>query len=320
MRGKSEKKEDPLMIHDILTVGGSVVTLFLLMAVGFVLAKLQVLTKPALGQMSKLLMYVVCPAIMIDILTAETRNWDTVRVMLIAGAVLVGTYILNMILIQLCFRKKAPEQRGVLRFASIYGNTGFMGIPLIQAVLGDSAMLIAVTSLVVFNISTWTHGAILIGGKERASVKKALLNPGTIGFLIAIVVFASGIPVPGPVADAVGFVGSLNTPLAMIIIGGQMAAVDLKSILKDARLYVSALLKLLIMPMISLFVLLPLGLEPIIVVAVTILAGCPTAGATSIMSEMMGKDASLAARLVTLSTIFCVITLPLVAAVARMLA
>lgn len=308
------------MIQDVITVGGSVVTLFLLMAVGFTLVKLKILTKPSLGQMSKLLMYLVCPAIMIDILMEETRNWETVQVMLVAGAVLAGTYVLNMVLIQACFRKKAPEQRGVLRFASIYGNTGFMGIPLIQAVLGDSGMLVAVTSLVVFNISTWTHGAILIGGKERASVKKALLNPGTIGFLIAVVLFAGGITLPGPVADAVGFVGSLNTPLAMIIIGGQMAAVDLKSILKDTRLYVSAMLKLLVIPMISLLVLLPLGVEPIIVVAVTILAGCPTAGATSIMSEMMGKDASLAARLVTLSTIFCVITLPLVAAIARMLA
>ena len=308
------------MIHDLLTVGGSVITLFLLMAVGFVLAKLQVVTKPTLGQMSKALMYVVCPAIMIDILLGEARNWATVKVMLTAGGVLVGTYILNMLLIQLGFRKKAAEQRGVLRFASIYGNTGFMGIPLIQAVLGDAGMLVAVTSLVVFNVSTWTHGAILIGGRERASVKKALLNPGTIGFVIAVVLFGSGIPLPGPVADAVGYVGSLNTPLAMLIIGGQMAAVELKSIVKDARLYASALLKLLIMPMISLLVLLPLDLEPIIVVAVTILAGCPTAGATSIMSEMMGKDSSLAARLVTLSTIFCVITLPLVAAVARALA
>lgn len=308
------------MIHDLITVGGSVVTLFLLMAVGFVLAKLKVLTKPTLGEMSRVLMYLVCPAIMIDILASETRSWETAQVMLIAGAALVGTYVLNMLLIQLCFRKKTADQRGVLRFASIYGNTGFMGIPLIQAVLGDSAMMIAATSLVVFNLSTWTHGAVLIGGKERASLKKALLNPGTIGFVIALVIFAGGISLPGPVADAVGYIGSLNTPLAMLIIGGQMAAVDLKSILKDTRLYVSALLKLLILPLITMLVLLPLGLEPIIVVAVTILAACPTAGATSIMSEMMGKDASLAARLVTLSTLFCVITLPVVAAIARMLA
>lgn len=308
------------MIQDVLTVGGSVVTLFLLMAVGFVLAKMKIMTKATLSEMSKVLLCVVCPALMVDIMLGETRNRATVRIMLIAGAVLVGTYVLNMILIRFCYRKKPEDQRGVMRYATIYGNTGFMGVPLIQAVMGDSAAVIAVTSLVVFNISIWTHGAVLIGGKERASVKKALLNPGTIGFVIAVVLFAGGIPLPGSVLKAVGFVGSLNTPLAMMIIGGQMAAVDLKSVVKDSRLYVVSVLKLLVVPAISLLVLLPLKLDPMIVLAVVILAGCPTAGSTSIMSEVMGKDTSLAARLVTLSTILCIITLPLVAAVAKLLA
>lgn len=308
------------MLNDLLTVGGSVLTLLLLMAVGFILTKKGMLTKPTLSQLSKMLLYIVCPAIMIDSLIAEERSGETVRALLIAGAVLVGTYVLNMILIQACFRKKLPETRGILRFGSIYGNTGFMGIPLIQAVLGESGMLVAVTSLVVFNISIWTHGAVLIGGKERASMKRAVLNPGTIGFLIAIIIFAAGIMLPGPVVKAVSFVGSMNTPLAMIIIGGQMAAVDLKSLFKDARLYVSAVIKLLVMPMITLAVLLPFDLDPIVLIAVTILAGCPTAGATSLMCETMGKDSSLSARLVTLSTIFSVITLPVVAAIARVLA
>ena len=308
------------MLNDLMTVGGSVLTLLLLMAVGFFLAKKGMLAKAALSQLSKMLLYIVCPAIMIDSLIAEERNGETVRALLIAGAVLVGTYVLNMILIQACFRKKAPETRGVLRFASIYGNTGFMGIPLIQAVLGEPGMLIAVTSLVVFNISIWTHGAVLVGGKERASLKRAVLNPGTIGFFIAIVIFALGIRLPGPIVNAVGFVGDLNTPLAMIIIGGQMAAVDLKSLFKDAKLYVAAVIKLLVMPLVSLAVLLPFGLDPIVLIAVAILAGCPTAGATSLMCETMGKDSSLGARMVTLSTIFSVITLPVVAALARLLA
>lgn len=308
------------MLNDLMTVGGSVLTLLLLMAVGFFLAKKGMLAKAALSQLSKMLLYIVCPAIMIGSLIAEERNGETVRALLIAGAVLVGTYVLNMILIQACFRKKAPETRGVLRFASIYGNTGFMGIPLIQAVLGESGMLIAVTSLVVFNISIWTHGAVLVGGKERASLKRAVLNPGTIGFFIAIVIFALGIRLPGPIVNAVGFVGDLNTPLAMIIIGGQMAAVDLKALFKDAKLYVAAVIKLLVMPLVSLAVLLPFGLDPIVLIAVAILAGCPTAGATSLMCETMGKDSSLGARMVTLSTIFSVITLPMVAALARLLA
>lgn len=308
------------MLNDLLTVGGSVLTLLLMMAVGYFLAKRGMLTKPALSQLSTLLLYIVCPAIMIDTLLAQERNAGTVRALLIAAGVLVGTYLLNMVLIQMCFRRSDPDHRGVLRFASIYGNCGFMGIPLIQATLGEPGMVAAVVSLAVFNISIWTHGAVLIGGRERASVKKALLNPGTIGFLIALALFALDLRLPGPVADAVGFLGDLNTPLAMVVIGGQMAAVDLKSLFQDGRMYVASIIKLLILPLISLLVLLPFGLDPVVVIAVTILAGCPTAGATSLLCQTMGRDASLSARLVTLSTVFSIATLPVMAAVARALA
>lgn len=308
------------MLNDLITVGGSVLTLLLMMAVGYFLTKREMLTKSTLSQLSTLLLYVVCPAIMIDTLLAEERSGETVRALLIAGAVLVSTYVLNMLLIQLCFRRAAPERRGVLRFASIYGNTGFMGIPLIQAVLGEPGMIVTVVSLAVFNISIWTHGAVLIGGKERASAKKALVNPGTIGFLIALVLFALNIRLPGPVANAVDFIGDLNTPLAMVVIGGQMAAVDLKSLFKDGRLYLASAIKLLAAPMLTLLVLLPFGLDPIVVIAATILAGCPTAGATSLLCQTMGKDTDLSARMVTLSTLFSVVTLPVVTAVARLAA
>ena len=99
-----------------------------------------------------------------------------------------------------------------------------------------------------------------------------------------------------------------------------MAAVDLKSLFKERRLYLSALIKLLAAPAVTLLVILPFGLDPVILTAAVILAGCPTAGATSLMSETMGKDTSLAARMVTLSTVFSVVTLPVVAAVSRLVA
>ena len=308
------------MLNSLLTVGSSVFTLLLLMAVGFVLAKRKLLTGSALSQLSTMLLYVVCPAVMIDALAAEQRSGETVRALLVAGAALAGTYVLNMLLTQLMYRKSASDDRGVLRFASIYGNCGFMGIPLIRAVLGESGMIVAVTSLVVFNISIWTHGAILVGGKQQASVKKALLNPGTIGFLIAVALFALPVSLPGPVRSAVGYVSDLNTPLAMVVIGGQMAAVDLKELFRDKKLYAASVIKLLVVPVISMLVLMPFGLDPTVFVAVVILAGCPTAGATSLMCQTMGKDTSLAARLVTLSTIFSIVALPVVAAVAGVLA
>lgn len=306
------------MWSEFQVVGGSVLTLFLMMAVGFFLGKRGMLSKDTLSQLSKLLLCVVAPAIMIDTFLGEERSGETVRGLLIAGGVLVGTYLLYMLLIQPCFPRQG-EDRGVLRFASIYGNTGFMGIPLIQTVLGSEAMLPTVISLAVFNIATWTHGNSLIGGRKQLSVKKALLNPGVIGFAIAVVLFGLGVKLPGPISSAVSFMGSLNTPLAMVVIGGQMAAVNWKDVFGDRRVYMVSALKLLVMPALTMLVLLPFRLEPMIYMVVVILSGCPVAGATSLFSQMNGRDPSLAARTVTLSTIFCIVTLPLVTMAARLL-
>lgn len=305
------------MIEDFLVVAGSVVTLFLMMGVGFFFGKKGMLSSETLSQLSALLLYVVCPAIMIDTFLAETCDGPTVRLLLVAGGALVGTYVLNMLLIPMCFRRMSEEDRGVMRFGSIYGNTGFMGIPLISAVLGAEGMLPTVTSLAVFNISIWTHGAFLMEGRRGVSLKKALCNPGVIGFVIAVALFALGVELPGPAETALGYIGDLNTPLAMIVVGAQMAAVDLPTLFRDRRLYWGCGLKLLVVPTVTMLVLLPFHLDRVTFTAIAILAGCPAAGATSLFSQMAGRDPSLAARVVTLSTLLCIVTLPLVALLAQ---
>lgn len=304
------------MLNSFLVVGSSVLTLFLMMAVGFVLGKLGMLSKETLSQLSRLLLCVVSPAIMIDTFLGEERTAAAVRGLLIAGAVLVVTYVLNMVLVQLLFRRSG--EKGVLRFACMYGNTGFMGIPLIQTVLGPAGMMPTVISLVVFNITTWTHGSALIGG--RLSLKKGLLNPGTIGFVLAAILFGLQVELPAPVMKAVGTIGSLNTPLAMVVIGAQMSAVDFRELVRDGRGWLVSAVKLLAMPVVTMLVMLPLKLEPVTFMAIAILAACPVAGATSLFCQINGKDPSMAARTVTLSTVLCIITLPAVAAVAGMLA
>lgn len=306
------------MLQDIQVVGGSVLTLFLMMAVGFFFGKKGMLTGQALSQVSKILLYVVTPCIMITSFQVE-RTPAAVRELLISAAALVGTYVLYMVLAPLCFRRRPAEERGVLRFATVYGNTGFMGIPLIQAVLGSEAMLPTMVCMVVFNVSTWTHGVMLLGGRKELSVKKAVLNPGVIGFVIALALFATGLRLPGPVNSAVEYLGSMNSPLAMVVIGGQMAAVNLGETFKMKKLYAASLLKLLAVPAVTALVLLPFHLDKMVFMTVVILSGCPTAGATSLFCQNMGRDSSLAARLVTLSTLLCIITLPLVALAARML-
>lgn len=308
------------MLNDLMTVGGSVLTLLIMMAVGFILGKMKVMAGQTLTQMSNVLLCVVAPALMIDTFQKESRDSATVQGLLISAAVLVAVYVVQGLLMAVFFRRAPEESRGVSRFASVYGNVGFMGVPLIQSVLGSAGMATTVISLGVFNAGIWTHGAWLIGGKAQMSVKKVVLNPGVIGIVIAVLLYGFGICLPAPVASAVSYIGSMNTPLAMVIIGAQMSAVDIPKLFRDTRLYGVTAIKLLLIPALVMLVLLPFRIDPVIYVAVVILAGCPVAGATSLMCQIAGRDASYGAKLVTFSTILSVVTLPVVAAVAKVMA
>ena len=307
------------MLDAFLVVGGSVLTLFLLMSVGFGFGRAGLLTGTALSQLSRILMYVVTPCIMLTSFEVE-RTAESQSQLLSSLAVMAGVYALYMLLSQLLFPREGEEHRGILRFAAVYGNTGFMGLPLIQSALGDGAMMAAVVGLAIFNTAIWTHGQALIGGRARLSWKRVALNPGVLGLVGGMALFFTGWRLPGPLDDAVGYLGSLNTPLAMVVIGGQMAQADLRKVFATRKLYLASAVKLLGIPLITALVLLPFRIDPVIYVAAVILAGCPTAGATSLFAQSMGRDAALAAQQVTLSTLLCLATLPAAAVLAQLLA
>lgn len=305
------------ILNDLLVVSGSVFTLFLMMGVGFFLAKKQMLTRESQGQLSSLLLKVVAPCLTIGSLQIQ-RTEEILGEMAAALGALVGTYVLSGAVIWFLYRRQREETRASLRFGTMFGNVGFMGIPLITSILGDEAMIFCVMSLVIFSVANWTYGVAVMG--ETISPRRAILNPGVIGMVIAMSLFLLEIRLPAPVLSAINYIGDLNTPLAMIVIGGQMAGADLLLTFKERRLYLSTALKLLAMPLVVLAVLLPFRLNPMILLTVVILAGCPTAGATSMFAQMYGKDTSTAARMVTLSTLLSILTLPVIALLARLAA
>lgn len=306
------------MLDAFWVVGGSVLTLFLLMSVGFGFGRAGLLTGTALSQLSRILMYVVTPCIMLTSFEVE-RTAENQAQLLAALAAMAGLYVAYMLLSQVLFPRAGEAHQGIMRFAAVYGNAGFMGLPLIQSVMGDEAMMVAVVGLGIFNAVSWTQGRALIGGRKELSLKKLALNPGIIGFVGGLLLYFTGWRFPGPLDSAVAYLGSLNTPLAMVVIGGQMAQADLVKVFSTRKLYLVSAVKLLAVPMLTALALLPFRPDPVIYVAAVILAGCPTAGATSLFAQSMGKDAALAAQQVTLSTLLCVVTLPVMASLAQLL-
>jgi len=309
------------MLENLLVVTGQVITLFLMMGVGFTLVKMGKLTDTGLSQLSFLLLYVVTPCVVLgsfqDELSPGSAGPDPA--MLAMGLGVLGLYYVIMVpLSLLLFRRQPDKTRAVLRFGCTYGNVGFMGLPLLQVVLGSEAMMFGAISIALMNVFYWTAGVAVMGGK--VSVKKAVLNPGVLPLLAAAALYLLNLRLPGPVNSAVSFLADLNTPLAMVVIGGQMASARLAASFTQPKLYAAAAVKLLAAPAIIALVLLPLHLSPLLYCTAVIVAATPTAGVTSIMAQRLEGDTATAAQLITLSTLLSIAALPVFSVLAQAVA
>lgn len=304
------------ILNDFFVVAGSVVSLFLMMAVGFVFTRRGILEQSALSQLSQLLLKVVAPCIVISSLQVDFSAELLTR-MGVALLALFVLYVAYGLLVRFLFPRQPEESQCALRFGVMFGNIGFMGLPLVTAALGQEAVIYCVVCLALFNVASWTYGVHLMG--QPVSVRRALINPGVLGTLAGVALFLLRIRLPAPVLSAVEYMGDLNTPLAMVVIGGQMAAADLPATFRNRKLYLAAALKLIAVPLLTLALMLPFRGDALLFLTAVILAGCPTAGVTSMFAQMFRKDTSASAQLVTLSTLLSVITLPLMALIARRL-
>jgi len=304
------------MLENLLVVCGQVATLFLMMGVGFALVKLDWLNSQGMSQMSTLLLYVVAPCIFVE--SFQQDGLPSLGV-LATGVVAMGVYYLLFIpLTAVLFRKTQRQTGSVLRFGMLYGNSSFMGLPLLLLVLGPDAIIFGVISFVLFSITQWTQGVIIMGG--GFSLKKSLLNPAVIGLLMGLPLLLFHWRLPTVVNTAVSFMADLNSPLAMVIIGGQIAQADFATTFTQRRLYLASAVKLILIPGVLMLALLPLRLDPLLYCTSVILAATPVAGATSIFAQRFGQDTATAAQLITLSTILSIITLPVFAVLAQMVA
>lgn len=299
-------------------VAAQVGTLFLLMAVGYVLARLGHFSRVTQAQATTLLMYVVTPCLIVDTLQMSPTT-ELLHIMGQCLAVIMLTYLAFALLMEFFFRRQAADTRVVLRFGAAYGNTGFMGLPLVQGVLGDAGLLFAVVGQVGFNLLVWSHGVLVMGERRNFSLRKLIINPGILGSAVGIALFLLDFRLPQVVGQGVEFLGSMNTPLAMVIIGAQMASADLPATFRNPRLYLAALFKLVVLPLLTAAVTLPLNLDPVMYIAVVILAATPTAGVTSMFSQLFHRDVSTAAQLITLTNLCCLVTLPCCAALSALL-
>ena len=304
-------------LNNFYTVFVQVLILFIFMGFGFVGEKKKLISTEGSKVISDIILYFVTPCLIINSLNIKFDS-DKLSGLLICLVAFFVIQIASVLLVCLLFKKDHISTR-VLRFAVVFSNVGYMGLPLQKAVLGDEGVFYGSVCVAAFNVFVWTYGIICMSGdKKQLSVKKLILNPGIIAVTIGIVLFLFSLKLPLPISSAIGSMASLNTPLAMMVIGFNLARSNLLSALKDKRVYLVSFLRLVFIPLVSLFVLWALGLRGTLLVSVIIATSAPVAAATTVFSVKYGADTELSVKLVAFTTLLSIFTMSAIVALAQL--
>ena len=304
------------MLQDFLTVASNVLTLFILMGVGVACAKTKLLSDGGVKALANLVLYIATPCVIIKSCMREfdpAMLWGFLTVVAVAAV----THAVLILLAKVVFRDSDENRRRVLRSAVVFSNAGYMAIPLQQAILGDVGVFYCAAYIIVFNLFLWTYGLAEMSGESRLSVKKILLNPGLIGVVVGLTLFVFSVPVPTLIADGVGHLASLNTPVPMLIVGYYLAQTNLLSALKDGRGWLCIALRLVAAPLLALGALLLCGVRGDLLTACMICIATPVATSCTMFATRFDRNPRLSVNLVSLSTLLSVATLPLMVALTR---
>ena len=300
------------------------VLLFVLLAVpGYILVKSKTLKVEQSGVLSKLLMSIGMPFLIISGTLGIDFNKDTIIGLLIAG-VLCAIFTFLFFYLSLIFSKNTGEEemerkkRGVVRFAEIFSNNGFLGLPLALAIgVNSTVFAYLVVINIINNVLIYTLGIYLISGdKKTISIKNIILNPVLIGFIIGIILNLTGViglvPEIGTFSD---HFKNLVTPISMLILGMKMGEIKFSSLFTSKKLYLVSAVKLVVFPVIA--VLLTYALALIVkmdtvnmIMAMFIAFSMPTAGLGTAFADRFNGDTKNAAILTLGSTILSVATIP----------
>lgn len=303
------------MIDTTLTVFQKILEMFLMASVGFICGKRNLVTENGTKELNSILFYVVTPAVLVASFqdSIGKLSFGNLGSAFLASFPAMG---LGVLLSFFCFRKESPEKQRVLRFAAAYPNAGFIGLPLAQAVFGSRGVLYAAVFVIAYNLFVWTHGTSIMQGTAKPNWKSALINPGIIGLIIGLPLFLFSISLPEVILSPVSGLSSLNTPLAMIVLGSYISRIPLKRTLRNSLLYRACAVRLLLAPAVFYFAaaLLPFPADSTVFSTVLILASAPSAVNTVMFAVQYGADVELASGAVAVCTLLSLFTMPLFAA------
>ena len=285
-------------------------TIFLLMLAGYILTKTGVLSSEARKPLSNLLINFILPC---NIITSFMMEFNE-QILYDCLSILIVSICIQFFMIfasKYFYKKTDSRQLPVLRYGTIVSNAGFMGSPIAQGLYGDQGLLYASIYLIPMRAVMWSFGVTCFTGtRGKGVLKKILTHPCIVAVFIGMILMITQLQLPKGLEQTIRYAGNANTSLSMIIIGNILAEVKASEIF-DQKAWWFCLIRLAAIPLLVLISCNLAGIEELVKQVSVILAGMPAAATTAILAAKYDSDAHFAAKIVFLSTLLSMLSVPL---------
>ncbi len=300
----------------IITVFFQMLAILIIIGAGYFMAKKGMMDSHTNSQMSKMIVNVFNPCLILSSAAGSVGliPLGTMGLIGLIAAGMFGIFILAGMILSPFF-DKAPDQRKIFQMMFVFSNLGFIGIPAVGSILGQEYVVYVTEFLLIYTIVFYTYGVALLDGKFSLASLKAMVNPGTVFSVIALALILLEIRLPDFLMTSVTYLGNVTSPMALVAVGFTLAHTDLKSIFASARLYVFSAVKLLVLPLLMLPLLRLATKDPSIISVCMIMFGMPIGNMPLILGNQKGIDGSTCSAAIILTTILCVLTIPILLAI-----
>lgn len=301
-----------------------VVVLFSLVGVGYICKRLKIISNDMNRDISNLLVYVSLPALII----ISFSSFEFSDTMLKEGGKLIAICLmLNVLYIILSYMfsevlRVKGTTKDVFQFALVFTNAGFMGFPIAYVVFGEIGIFYMAIFNMLSDIFLWTFGVRVMSRPLRKSIEcnmkdrrgfllKQLMNPCIVAVFIGLAIFLFSVKLPTVIGNSLELIGSLTTPLSMIFIGSMLGDLKFNAIINDTKVLLCSLIRLLVLPLFVLGILKLFNVDGLLFSIPVIATALPVAVGTSIVASKYENDYYLASKLVFVSTLFSIVTIPI---------
>ena len=294
------------------------VTLFLLLVSGCFIRKRGILDKETTTKLSGMVMRFIVPILVINSLNIEFSKELMIKgVLFFFGMIFIHFAALLIGYLTAKLLKIRADVFGVWLYICMFSNGTFMGFPVIAYVFGQESLFYGSMALVAFNLVSYSLGAELIARcsnqqKQKSSIKTLLFTPSNIAFFIGVILFLLPVSLPAPITDAMDLISSVTTPLSMIVVGSMLTENTIKGLFNDWTAYACFIMRLGILPLFNILLLNLIGFDSYMAGIAVLLTAMPGSAMAPIMAQQYGGDSAWASRVIFLTTVGCIFTVPLI--------